>query len=120
MPGRISGPVWGRVGLAALLAVAAGAAAAADKPLIISHGDGITRSVEVRFADLNLDTAYGRARLDWRIEQAARTACDVHRGSDVDKLAPAIECLGKARATALAQLNARGLSLPPRSQLAAR
>lgn len=56
-----------------IASVAAGVATLALTP---AHAQTATeRSVVVSFADLNLDSTAGKARLERRIEQAAATVC---------------------------------------------
>ena len=96
------------VGLAAAL-VATPALAADDSELVVNQ-PGFTRSVEVRVDDLDLSSAYDRDTLEIRINQAAREVCDINKGSVLDRLPDARECLQQARAGAMAQIALAGTS----------
>lgn len=47
------------------------------EPIVATAPRGDTESVAVSYADLNLDSADGLARLDSRLRSAARMVCDV-------------------------------------------
>lgn len=57
------------------LAVAFGAPALASAAPVVQTRDSDTGQVTVSYADLNLNSAAGQARLKMRIRQAARTVC---------------------------------------------
>lgn len=113
MPNFSRAPVWGRYLFAGAAALAAGAAFAADRPeVVVQQPLGDTRVVAVKVSDLDLDRAYDQKTLAIRINKATRQVCDIAYGSVVDKLPSARACVDKARAGALAQIEARGLSIP--------
>ena len=65
-----------------------------------------TQSVQVRAADLNLDSESGRAVLRARIDQAVETVCgDVHARTTWALRAHAISCGKIARADAMSQFD---------------
>lgn len=94
------------VGLAAL--VAAPALAVDDSELVVSPQGGDVRMVEVRIGDLDLTSAYDRDTLEIRIDRAARAVCDVNKGSKLDQLPDARQCVDQAREGAMAQVAVRG------------
>ena len=83
--------------LGALLAASAAAMPASAQP-------AATRSV--RYADLDLSTAHGRALLDLRLFHAASAACGLPSPSDPNGHAAQAACIASARASATAQRNA--------------
>jgi UrcA family protein len=54
-----------------------GAAPAFSQPIVATAPAGEIEVVKVSYADLNLDTDIGLARLDSRLRSAARSVCDV-------------------------------------------
>lgn len=54
-----------------------GAAPAFSQPIVATAPAGEIKAVKVSYADLNLDTDAGWARLDSRLRAAARSVCDV-------------------------------------------
>lgn len=54
-----------------------GAAPAFSQPIVATAPAGEIEVVKVSYADLNLDTDAGWARLDSRLRAAARSVCDV-------------------------------------------
>lgn len=53
------------------------AAPALAQPIVATAPRGETESITVNFADLNINTEHGWARLDSRLRAAARSVCDV-------------------------------------------
>ncbi|OYW44033.1 MAG: hypothetical protein B7Z08_03955 [Sphingomonadales bacterium 32-68-7] len=106
--------VLGRAVLAGVLGLVASGAIAADTSSLTVSAEGTTRSVKVRIADLDLASTSGQARLESRINDAARRACDIHAGSAIDTGPLAKACFAQARSGALAQLETRGLAVPAR------
>jgi UrcA family protein len=83
----------------ALFAVAANAANAAE-PV----GAFEPTSVEVRFDDLNLATAAGRAKLERRVSSAVVRACPIRGSQDLAIVANAMRCRQAARQAAKPQV----------------
>lgn len=76
--------------LACLPVLLLAATSVAAQPIIATAPRGDTESVTVNYADLNLNTENGMARLDGRLRSAARIVCDVR---------PEQESLVRERAT---------------------
>lgn len=103
------------LGCALLAGLAAGSASAAnDRADLVVSSQGVTRTVAVRTHDLDLRNAQARDKLAWRIDVAARRACDIHIGSDIDRLPSAQTCYKQALTDAHSQMQARGVALPVR------
>lgn len=58
------------------------AAPALAQTIVSTAPQGETESITVNFADLNINTEDGWARLDGRLRAAARTVCDVRTGME--------------------------------------
>lgn len=69
-------------------------------------------AVRVKLAGIDLSTAEGLARLDARLDRAARQACEVYNGSALDKGPEVQACLTAARTGALQQLARLGYDVP--------
>lgn len=109
-------PRAGRAMMAGLFGLLASTAFAADyepagkdSDVVVSQSIGETRSISVPVGDLDMDDAYDRETLAIRIDRAAKRVCDINRGSKLDRLTDATECLEVSLAKAAAQLNARGM-----------
>ena len=91
---------------AAAIAAATLALAFTASPALAGSGEVASKSVT--YADLNLGTPEGQARLDRRIESAAKSVCrvnDIRTGTRVRS--PHIDaCLANARASAQKQVSA--------------
>jgi UrcA family protein len=81
--------------IAAALAAAPATAQSPDQPRIV-----------VRYADLDLATAQGRATLDLRLLHAARTACGTPSPTDLRGQGRLDACVAEIRAAAAAQRDA--------------
>ena len=103
MPNFISPQLAGAFALG-IAAFAATGAAAADQEIRVNSGHSVTRSVEVRTADLDLTSVAGREALRERIASATRQACDVGQNAVVDGTSDARSCLSVAQRRAEAQL----------------
>lgn len=59
-----------------------------------AHAEGAAeqRSLSVRFADLNLETAKGQSELNRRIRTAARNVCRANGGRSLSELMAENEC----------------------------
>ena len=67
-----------------------------------------TRSVEVRYDDLNLESAAGQARLDARIGSAVRSVCGVTTGpQSLAQRAATLACTRAAREKASVEVATR-------------
>lgn len=55
-----------------------------------------TRSIIVRYDDLNLASASGRERLETRVRSAVRQVCGVHGGLTLRERASALACTAEA------------------------
>ena len=90
-------------------------------PAFASDGEVLVRqaldhsAVVIETADLDMTSAYDRDTLQIRIDNAARTVCDINGGSKIDRLPDARACFDSARENAVSQLAARGV---PASALA--
>lgn len=81
--------------------------AAATVPVAAS-ADDTQRSVEVRYDDLNLESAAGQARLDLRIDSAVRSVCGVTSGpQSLAQRAAQQACAKDARNKAALEVAAR-------------
>lgn len=87
------------------------AIATATLALAMTSGAAIAQptvpvSKQVEFADLNLSTPEGQARLETRIETAVRDVCSDHLTSSGTRIRPSgyYECLADARASTKAQV----------------
>ena len=116
MPIFKNAPRRGGAIAAAVMALAASATFAADRPqnspasdVIVSQQVGDTRSVRVSVSDLDMADAYDRETLAIRIDRAAKAVCDINRGSKLDRFTDANECLDRSLADAAQQLDAHGL-----------
>lgn len=98
----------GRALLLAAVGLGATAAFAASDPQVVAGRAGDARSVAVTVSDLDLARPQDRDLLAIRVDNAARTVCDVHDSSRLDRLPAAQACLSDARSGALAQLGVRG------------
>ena len=67
---------------------------------------GAEPRIAVGYADLDLDTAEGRAALDLRLLHAARTVCGTPSPADARGYARLAQCVAEARAAAAAQRDA--------------
>ncbi|WP_443970116.1 UrcA family protein [Sphingobium sp. CR28] len=103
MPNFISPRLAGAFALG-VAAFAATGAAAADQDIRVNSGHSVTRTVEVRTADLDLSSATGRDALRQRIAFATQQACDVGQGATADNSGDARSCLNVAQRNAEAQL----------------
>lgn len=108
MPKNYSARLGRALLLGAIALSATAASAASDQQVVTAQHTQDLRSVSVRVADLNLDRAQDRNLLAIRVDNAARSVCDVNEGSKLDKLPRAQACLAQARSGALAQLGVRG------------
>lgn len=88
----------------ATVATAALALAFTTSPALATSGEVHTKDVE--FADLNLSSSEGQARLERRIESAARSVCSVHENRTGTRLrSPELStCLANARASGKKQM----------------
>lgn len=108
----------GRAIVAGLLGLSAAAAMASGEPssgseVVVSKASDESRSVRVYLSDLDFATRSDRDLLALRVNRAAERVCDVlGGGSAMDKLPGARACVEEARDNALAQLEARGLTVP--------
>ncbi|HMO75507.1 MAG TPA: UrcA family protein [Sphingopyxis sp.] len=81
------------------------------------------KSVVVRYDDLNLSTAPGRERLQWRVASAIRSVCDSrpHYRQTLTQRAQALECEAAARRDADVKLaglfSGDGTALAGRGQI---
>ena len=84
-------------------------------PAFASDGEVLVRqaldhsAVVIETADLDMTSAYDRDTLQIRIDNAARTVCDINGGSKIDRLPDARACFDAARQSAVSQLAARGV-----------
>ncbi len=97
---RVAGQ-WLRTGLLAACIAATGVASAADVD---------TRSVAVRYSDLNLSNPEGVARLYTRIRRAAGIVCGTAGGVDTYFLKARKECRTRAIDDAVKSVNNRILT----------
>lgn len=68
-------------------------------------GPSTTQSTDVAFADLDLSTAEGQAKLESRIDAAARAICQVNRQQTGSRVRSAErKCYRKARASVRTQV----------------
>lgn len=110
MPNIRKAPFGARILVAGLLGMAVATPAMADDSQLLVNRGADTRSVEVQYSDLNLDTAYGRDTLEIRVNNAAESVCDITGGSRwLDKSREALACFNQAKQGALAQLAAEGV-----------
>lgn len=65
------------------------------------------RQLEVGYGDLNLAVAADRARLETRLERAARRVCRPENARDLNQLAELPGCEAAALAGARGEMNAR-------------
>lgn len=88
------------------IATATLALALTSGPVLAQSADPVIAQVE--FADLNLSTPEGQARLETRIESAVRDVCSGHLSSSASRIRPAsyYESLADARASTKAQVAA--------------
>ena len=88
------------------IAAATLAMAVTATPALAGSGDVASKSVG--YADLNLSTPEGQARLDQRIESAAKSVCRVYEIRTGTRLpsSQANACLANARASAKKQVSA--------------
>lgn len=93
--------------IAGFVALAATGASASEQTVVVGDGHATTRTIEVRYGDLNLANAAGRDRLANRIAYATRRACGVGLGSTLDHTSDATTCVAQARQSAAAQLRER-------------
>jgi UrcA family protein len=111
--------VVGRLVLGVSLGLAAtGAMAGGQSDVFVSSGGEDTRMVQVRVSDLNLADARARDRMVTRIDRASERVCQMHAGSQVDKLPSAQACYQEARAGAFAQMESRGFAALDRTSAA--
>ncbi|UAB78452.1 UrcA family protein [Erythrobacter sp. SCSIO 43205] len=91
---------------AASLAMIATASPAFAGPAFAGESD--VHSQSVRYADLNLATPEGQARLDQRIDAAAKSVCRVNEVRTGTRIrSPHVnDCLASARASAKKQVSA--------------
>lgn len=86
--------------------IAAAAAAFATFACFATTSQAFADTATVRVADLDLSSAEGQAKLDQRIDRAARQVCSsANTGSRIAKVDTA--CVGKARAAIERQLASR-------------
>lgn len=113
MPNPLSARFMGSLAIASVFLVGAVSTAAAAQDVVVSQPYQVVRTMHVKVADLDMSRASDRKTLDMRIEKAARRVCDVNRGSLLDHLPDARDCLTNARSGAMAQLagNARAATL---------
>ena len=92
------------IGLAALATVLT-----ANLALATPEGDG-TRTLVVRYSDLDLSQARDERRLYSRIKIAARSVCDNSPNSDLARLAQYEKCIAHAVTNAVDTVNATQLT----------
>ncbi|MEN7538550.1 UrcA family protein [Aurantiacibacter flavus] len=115
MPIMQKAPRGAAIFVAGLLGMTAMAPAfASDGEVLVSQSLD-HNAVVIETADLDLTSAYDRDTLQIRIDNAARTVCDINGGSKIDRLPDARACFNDARESAVSQLAARGV---PASALA--
>ena len=95
--------------VASLIGLAVASPAIADNSEVLVRQTLDHRAVTVETSDLDLTTAYDRDTLHIRIDNAARTVCDINGGSKIDRLPDARACFDAARQSAVSQLAARGV-----------
>ena len=83
------------------------AALAALLPLAPAHAEPATRSQVVAYADLDLASADGRAKLDRRIKRAAAEVCGTASDFDLVGLNDVQECRTRTAEVALTQARAQ-------------
>jgi UrcA family protein len=80
-------------------------AAAVCTQVMAAHADQPeTRSVTVRFGDLNLAKKSGVDTLRWRIRYAAEIVCGDYRTPDLQRLSRYRSCVDEATQSALARV----------------
>lgn len=104
MPNPLSARSMGRLALAGAFLVGAVSTSAVAEEVVVSQHNQVVRTIMVKVADLDLTSAYDRQTLQIRIDKAARRVCDVNRGSLLDRLPDARNCLTNARTGAMQQL----------------
>jgi UrcA family protein len=86
----------------------AAAAAFATLATFATGTAATAREIAVSYADLNLDTAAGRDRLEARIHRAARSACgDYESRRPLSEREAVSRCVRSARESARTQMAAR-------------
>lgn len=115
MPKTRKAPRGAAILAASLIGLTATAPAFADNSEVLVQQPHDRNAVVIETADLDMTSAYDRDTLQIRINNAARTVCDINEGSKVDKLPDARACFDAARESAVSQLAARGV---PESALA--
>jgi len=110
MPNIRKAPFGACILVAGLLSLGLAAPAiASDSEVVVNRGAD-TRMIEVRYSDLDLNTAYDRDTLEIRINNAAEAVCDINGGSrQMDNLPEAKACFEQAKQGAIAQLASRGV-----------
>jgi UrcA family protein len=80
------------------------AALAGTQAMAASSYDSDTRSITVRYGDLNLADPSGRNTLRLRIDYAARMVCGDYQSLDLQRTSAYQSCVQHARDAALAQV----------------
>lgn len=102
------------LGALALVGLFTTAPALAAPDLIVMPGDEpgtVTRAKEVKFHDLELGTASGRARLEQRITLAAREVCAYQNMHGMRQPDDYWRCFEKAKTDAMSKVPAQSASM---------
>jgi UrcA family protein len=98
----------GALGLFALVTLGA-APALAQSDLVVepqTEIGSVTRTMKVEIADLSLKTPEGRAKLESRINFAAKRVCDYNRGVGLRQPTDYYNCFDAAKSGAMSSANA--------------